>query len=114
MRKDSLIPVERDAIPVFATDAEAAEFWDTHKPGPGILAAATRVADDPELVAEQDALRAARDAERTRGVTVRYDRDVLKRLRALAARKGTGYQTLLKQFVVERLYEEERREGMLG
>ena len=31
----------------------------------------------------------------------------------LAARRNTGYQTLLKEFVVERLYEEEKREGII-
>jgi hypothetical protein len=25
-----------------------------------------------------------------------------------------GYQTLLKEFVIERLYEEEKREGLVG
>jgi hypothetical protein len=28
-------------------------------------------------------------------------------------RKGKGYQTLLKEFVLERLYEEEKREGVI-
>ena len=32
---------------------------------------------------------------------------------ALAALRNTGYQTLLKEFVVERLYEEEKREGII-
>ncbi|MFD3005309.1 hypothetical protein [Thermus tengchongensis] len=31
----------------------------------------------------------------------------------LARRKGKGYQTLLKEFVLERLYEEEKREGVI-
>ena len=35
------------------------------------------------------------------------------RLRVLAARKHMRYQTLLKQFVVERLYEEEKRQGLV-
>ncbi|MGZ5296674.1 MAG: hypothetical protein ACXWYT_07140 [Actinomycetota bacterium] len=30
----------------------------------------------------------------------------------LAARRGAGYQTLLKEFVSERLYEEEKRRGV--
>jgi len=38
----------------------------------------------------------------------------LRRVKALAARRGKGYQTLLKEFVVERLYEEERREGLIA
>jgi len=29
----------------------------------------------------------------------------------MARRKGKGYQTLLKEFVLERLYEEEKRKG---
>jgi hypothetical protein len=31
----------------------------------------------------------------------------------VARKKHKGYQTMLKEFVVERLYEEEKREGML-
>jgi hypothetical protein len=50
---------------------------------------------------------------RTTPIAVRFDEFTLKRLRALAARRNTGYQTLLKEFVVERLYEEEKREGII-
>jgi len=35
-------------------------------------------------------------------------------VRTLAQRRGKGYQTLLKEFVSERLYEEVRREGVVG
>lgn len=48
---------------------------------------------------------------RAKPVSVRFDEDMLGRLKALAARRGTRYQTLLKQFIAERLYEEERHEG---
>lgn len=44
---------------------------------------------------------------------VRFEDDVLQRMRALAAKKRMGYQTLLKAFVLERLYEEEKREGLI-
>lgn len=46
----------------------------------------------------------------TRAISLRVDEQVLDRLRSLAQRRGARYQTLLKQFVVERLYEEEQRE----
>ena len=36
------------------------------------------------------------------------------RIKVLAARRHKGYQTLLKEFVIERLYEEEKREGLVG
>ncbi|HXC46530.1 MAG TPA: hypothetical protein VNU24_07985 [Solirubrobacteraceae bacterium] len=55
----------------------------------------------------------ATGAGRTKPVAVRFDEFTLRRLRDLAARRNTGYQTLLKEFVVERLYEEERREGII-
>ncbi len=50
---------------------------------------------------------------RTTPVAVRFDQFTLRRLKALAALRNTGYQTLLKEFVVERLYEEEKREGII-
>jgi len=57
----------------------------------------------------QDAIRRGR----TTPVSIRLDRFKLRRLKSLAALRNTGYQTLLKQFVVERLYEEERRAGII-
>jgi hypothetical protein len=50
---------------------------------------------------------------RTTPIAVRFDRFTLKRLQAVAALRNKGYQTLLKEFVVERLYEEEKREGII-
>jgi len=51
---------------------------------------------------------------RTTPIAVRFDQFTLKRLKTLATLRNTGYQTLLKEFVVERLYEEEKREGIIG
>jgi hypothetical protein len=50
---------------------------------------------------------------RTTPIALRLDKFTLERLRALAAMRNTGYQTLLKEFVIERLYEEEKREGIV-
>lgn len=50
---------------------------------------------------------------RTRPIAVRLDEDFLRRLKNLAAKRGKGYQTLLKEFIVERVYEEEKREGII-
>jgi hypothetical protein len=62
-----------------------------------------------EILKMQDAVRPGR----TTPIAVRFDQFTLKRLRALALLRNTGYQTLLKEFVVERLYEEEKREGII-
>ncbi|QQK76403.1 hypothetical protein HUG15_13095 [Salicibibacter cibarius] len=43
-----------------------------------------------------------------KSITIRMDQDPLERLQTLADKKQKGYQTLLKQFVIERLYEEEK------
>lgn len=50
---------------------------------------------------------------RTKPIALRLDRFTLERLKALAALRSTGYQTLLKEFVVERVYEEEKRAGIV-
>lgn len=54
-----------------------------------------------------------RPRPRTRPINVRFDDFTLRRLKGLAERRNVGYQTLLKEFVTERLYEEERRQGVL-
>jgi hypothetical protein len=54
-----------------------------------------------------------RPRPRTKPINVRFDDFTLRRLKGLAKRRNVGYQTLLKEFVTERLYEEERRQGVL-
>lgn len=103
----NLIELESwDEVPEqFASDADEADFWSTHSLGEGILK------DGPLPPDELDALLPRR---RDVPTSIRFDGDTLSRVRALAARRGLGYQTLLKQFVCERLYEEEKREGILS
>ena len=50
---------------------------------------------------------------RTTPIAIRFDQFTLMRLKSLAATRNTGYQTLLKEFVIERLYEEEKRAGII-
>ncbi|WP_420594414.1 hypothetical protein [Deinococcus sp.] len=45
--------------------------------------------------------------------SLRLSADLERRLRHLAALKGTSYQTLMKEFVLERVYEEEKRLGVV-
>lgn len=88
-------------IPAFADEAEEFEFWATHELGDEVI--------DPMGPLPEDVLPRAR----TRPVSVRLNDDVLARLKALARLKGKGYQTLLKEFIAERLYEEEKRHGVI-
>ena len=92
-----------DPIPAFASEREEAEFWASH--GFGETFFEREWEGDPNLPPPR---------ARTRPVSVRFDDDVINRLQAVAARKNKGYQTLLKEFVAERLYEEEKRLGIVG
>ncbi len=90
-----------DEIPVFASEDEEHRFWQTHE-------LADALWNTLPATLEEDLPR-----PRTKPVPVRFDEDVLRRVLALAAKRHIGYQTLLKQFVIERLYEEEKREGLV-
>lgn len=104
---DEKIPVRNPSeVPDFTTEKEAREFWDTHEVTEEYLQSAGPVA-------EKDLPPPRPRTGRTRPIAVRFDEDVLERLKQLADHKHKGYQTLLKEFVSERLYEEEKREGLL-
>lgn len=49
------------------------------------------------------------NGEKSKLISIRVETEVLHRLQALAREKQKGYQTLLKQFVIERLAEEEQK-----
>ena len=101
-----------DEVPVFANEDEEAAFWATHDTGPALLEQMQPVPLDGG--GELPPARPAATFARTRPVSVRLDDDVLRRLKAVATHKHKGYQTLLKEFLVERLYEEEKREGLIA
>ena len=90
-------------VPEFRNKQEEDEFWAIHEITEEFLARGGPVPEG-ELPPPRS---------RTRPISLRLDEDVLRRLRAVAETKHKGYQTLLKEFVVERLYEEEKREGLL-
>lgn len=104
-RATRLIEIESwDEMPTFKDEAEEAEWWATHSLGAGIL-------DAPEAAEFDDMLP---PAGRSTPVSIRFDGDTLTRLKSLARRRHKGYQTMVKEFVSERLYEEEKREGIIG
>ena len=114
---DNLIPVNGvDEIPKNLSTEEYAEFWETHTPSREMIGAAQ---SDPETwallnkIAPRIRPRQPRQPKATHVTTLRLDEDMERRLKHLAALKKVPYQTLLKQFVGERLYEEEKREGIV-
>jgi hypothetical protein len=93
-----------DEVPDFTSEEEEAQYWATHGLGAKVLTQAGPVPEG-ELPPSRP---------RTRPVAIRFDDTTLQRLKVLADRRHKGYQTLLKEFVMERLYEEEKREGIVG
>jgi hypothetical protein len=94
-----------DEVPPFKSEDEEADWWATHSLGDELLNQMKPV----PLSADEKAYRRSR----TRPIGVRFDESTLTRLKILAERRHKGYQSLLKEFIVERLYEEEKREGLV-
>lgn len=122
LEKTQRIPLNvGDPVPENMTTEEAAEFWNTHYPTRERLAALalTPDAETEEFMTRlrggqaRQSPRQPRQPKATFMTTLRLDTDTETRLKHVAKLKQMPYQTLLKQFVSERLYEEEKRLGVI-
>jgi uncharacterized protein (DUF4415 family) len=102
-----------DEVPEFKIEREEHEFWGSHRLSEELLETFVPRSKRDNLPPPRE--RTIRTITRPRkgSVSVRMENDLVNRLKALAAVKGIGYQTLLRQFVADRVYEEEKREGIL-
>ncbi len=90
----------RTTIPKFATEEQERKFWATHD--------STRFFDSmPEV---QEKIQDARPKKKA--ISVRVDEPALAQLKSIAAKKGLGYQTLMRMWVLERLEQEIERRGV--
>jgi hypothetical protein len=98
-----------DEVPAFASEKEEQAWWDEHEVSDELL---EKFGPIPE-----GELPSPREKTVTRPrkspTSVRMEEDLVVRLKELAVIKGMGYQTLLRQFVADRVYEKEKREGIL-
>lgn len=85
-----------DDIPLKMTEEQARDFWDTHEVTEEYL---SRVGTSSQKY--------SRRGSGTKPISLRLEEDTIRRLKELARAKNKGYQTLLKEFVSERLNEEE-------
>ncbi|CAN5595542.1 CopG family antitoxin [soil metagenome] len=92
-----------DEVPRFGSEEEEHRYWETHTTSEKLL----------ETFAPIPEGKLPPPRSRKTPVSVRFDDEMVNRLKTLAAKKGVGYQSLLRRFVAERVYEEEKREGML-
>ena len=97
-----------DDVPEFASERDEVDFWDLHTWSDELMDEAAKQPRNPLLPPPREEGK----PPPLRPTSLRLDRHTTDRLRTLAKRKGMGYQTLLKQFLLER-YEEEKREGMV-
>ena len=81
-------------IPEFASLEEEADFWDTHD--------STDYLDD---TTEVDVTFVDARPRKTQ-ISLRLDPQTITRLKTVAARRGVGYQTLIRMWVMERLDQE--------
>ena len=79
-----------ESIPAFASVAEEAAFWARHQ-------------IDPRLM--QGSL-VGTDTNESTTITLRIDPRMLSRLKRLARRRYLNYQSMMKQWVAERLEKE--------
>jgi uncharacterized protein (DUF4415 family) len=98
-----------DEVPAFASEREEQAWWDEHDVSEELLDTFGPVQEGQLPPPREKTVTRPRKAP----ISVRMEEDLMARLKALAAIKGIGYQTLLRQFVADRVYEEEKREGVL-
>jgi predicted DNA binding CopG/RHH family protein len=86
-------------IPSFKTDAEAAEWFETHDTAPYM--------DDLEQVQERIQVTRTRERPPRKAVGLRLRVDYLEAIKQVAERKGIPYQTLIQMWLVEKLQQED-------
>ena len=105
MNRKKKIPTVRIKTPVFKNEAEEADWWDAH---PEVILNAVERAYGKEAVERFFAGGPRPKRPLTQTVTIRLPVEDVARARRLAARKGLGYQTLVKTLLHEALRREER------
>ncbi len=81
-------------IPKFSSEQEESDFWDTHD--------FTDYLDETEPVD----IRFIDGRPGKTQISLRLEPETITKLKELATRKGVGYQTLIRMWVMERLAQE--------
>jgi predicted DNA binding CopG/RHH family protein len=82
-------------IPTFSSEKKEAEFWKTHELDTSLLAESLVSSDQSESTA----------------VSIRFDPRMLARLKRLARSRYLNYQSMIKQWLAERLEQESKNSG---
>lgn len=90
--KSLTIVTDWDAVPEFDSLQDEAAYWEKHQVSPALMQAHLVSADSTESTT----------------ITLRIDPRMLSRLKRLARQRYLNYQSMLKQWVAERLENELR------
>jgi predicted DNA binding CopG/RHH family protein len=80
-------------IPEFSDEAEEARFWETHELDGRLMASSVHQTD----------------ARESTTITLRFDPRMLSRIKRIARSRYLNYQSMMKQWLSERLEEEMRK-----
>ncbi len=80
-------------IPEFADEADEARFWETHELDGRLMATSVHEADSRESTT----------------ITLRFDPRMLSRIKRIARSRFLNYQSMMKQWLAERLEDEMRK-----
>ena len=80
-------------IPDFADEAAEARFWETHELDGRLMATSVHEADSRESTT----------------ITLRFDPRMLSRIKRIARSRFLNYQSMMKQWLSERLEDEMRK-----
>ena len=79
-----------EEIPFFPNPKEEAGYWQNHQLDPGLMAASLSRSEGQDSTT----------------ITLRMDPRMLSRLKRIAARRYLNYQSMMKQWIAERLEKE--------
>jgi predicted DNA binding CopG/RHH family protein len=82
-------------VPDFETEEEEHEFWTQHSLNPRLINASVHSPDSKESTT----------------ITLRFDPRMLSRIKRIARSRFLNYQSMMKQWLAERMEEEMRRSG---
>jgi predicted DNA binding CopG/RHH family protein len=82
-----------DDIPDFADEEAEARFWETHELDGRLMASSVHESDSRESTT----------------ITLRFDPRMLSRIKRIARSRFLNYQSMMKQWLAERLEEEMRK-----
>lgn len=88
-------PISRwSDIPEFADEADEASYWELHELDARLMAASVQESDTKESTT----------------ITLRFDPRMLSRIKRIARSRFLNYQSMMKQWLAERLEDEMRKQ----